>query len=370
MFHYRILIAAGVLQIVLLLILPALHFLIKPLLTQKKWRFIILAVFWASCTAVWLASMWRISPFSFRTGSALLLTLIYAICTIPLIYLLNIICRFVFRLPERTRHAIMRITALPLFSLWFVWGIWAAYTPRTVYYAATTHKTLAKPIKIALIADLHLGDLMGNRSLKRLNQILQTENPDLILLAGDIIDDTPDEYRRQNMGAELAKIAHQYPVYAVLGNHDNYRGVQAEIEHDMQQAGVILLRDESVLFADKIWLTGRRDKQEKNRLTPQKLISETMRQSNKPLIVIDHQPDKAQDNAVAGFDIQVSGHTHAGQTFPANYLIHLFQPFVYGKYQIDNMQLFITSGYGLWGIPLRIGTRAEVMMIDFRSPER
>ena len=164
----------------------------------------------------------------------------------------------------------------------------------------------------------------------------------------------------------MAKIAAKYTVYAVLGNHDNYRGVQAEIENDMANAGVILLRDESVLFDNTIWLTGRRDKQEKQRLKPNQLITDAMRQSNKPLLVIDHQPDQAMKNAAAGFDIQLSGHTHAGQSFPANFVIHLFQPFVYGKYDIDNMQLFVTSGYGLWGVPLRIGTRAEVVMIELK----
>ena len=366
MFHYRILIAASVLQIVLLLFLPALNFLIKPIFRTKKWRFVALAVFWAVCTAIWLASMWRIAPFSFRTGAGVLLCLIYALLTIPLIYIINIILRFIFRQPAKTRHTFLRIIALPLFLLWFVWGVLSAYTPKTVYYSVNTHKTLEKPLKIALISDLHLGDFVGNRSLSRLNQMLQVENPDLILLAGDIMDDTPAKYRQDNMGAELAKIAAQYPVYAVLGNHDNYRGVQAEIEHEMQQAGVILLRDESVLFDNTIWLTGRRDKQEKQRLKPHKLINETMRQSNKPLLVIDHQPDQAMKNAAAGFDIQLSGHTHAGQSFPANFVIHLFQPFVYGKYDIDNMQLFVTSGYGLWGVPLRIGTRAEVMIIELK----
>ena len=366
MFHYRILIAAGVLQIILLFLLPALNFLIKPLFRTKKWRFIALALFWAVFTAIWFASMWRIYPFSFRTGASVLLCLIYAVLTIPLIYVFNIILRFIFRQPAKTRHTFLRITALPLFSLWFVWGVWAAYTPRTVYYAANTQKTLTEPLKIALIADLHLGDLVGNRSLQRLNQILQAENPDIVLLAGDIIDDLPDVYRQKNMEKEFAQIAAKYPVYAVLGNHDNYRGVQAEIENDMANAGVILLRDESVLFEDKIWLTGRRDKQEKQRLKPHKLINETMRQSNKPLIVIDHHPDQAPNNAAAGFDIQLSGHTHAGQSFPANFVIHLFQPFVYGKYDIDNMQLFVTSGYGLWGVPLRIGTRAEVMIIELK----
>ena len=366
MFHYRILIAAGVLQIILLFLLPALNFLIKPFFRTKKWRFIALALFWAVFTAIWFASMWRIYPFSFRTGASVLLCLIYAVLTIPLIYVFNIILRFIFRQPAKTRHTFLRIIALPLFLLWFIWGVWAAYTPRTVYYAANTQKTLTEPLKIALIADLHLGDLVGNRSLQRLNQILQAENPDIVLLAGDIIDDLPDVYRQKNMEKEFAQIAAKYPVYAVLGNHDNYRGVQAEIENDMQKAGVIVLRDESVLFEDKIWLTGRRDKQEKQRLKPHKLINETMRQSNKPLIVIDHHPDQAPNNAAAGFDIQLSGHTHAGQSFPANFVIHLFQPFVYGKYDIDNMQLFVTSGYGLWGVPLRIGTRAEVMIIELK----
>ena len=364
MFHYRILIAAGVLQIILLFLLPALNFLIKPLLTRSKWRFVVLFLFWAACNTVWVLSMWRISPFGFRTGAGVLLLLIYALSTALPLWLIRQIYRF--RQPAKNADTILRIIAIPLFLMWFVWGVVSAYTPKTVYYSATTGTPLKEPLKIALIADLHLGDLVGNRMLKRLNQILQAENPDIVLLAGDIIDDLPDVYRQKNMEKEFTQIAAKYPVYAVLGNHDNYRGVQAEIENDMQKAGVIVLRDESVLFEDKIWLTGRRDKQEKQRLKPHKLINETMRQSNKPLIVIDHQPELAPNNAAAGFDIQLSGHTHAGQSFPANYVIHFFQPFVYGKYDIDNMQLFVTSGYGLWGVPLRIGTRAEVMMIELK----
>ena len=152
MFHYRILIAAGVLQIILLFLLPALNFLIKPLFRTKKWRFIALALFWAVFTAIWLASMGQIYPFSFSTGAGVLLLLIYALSTALPLWLIRQIYRF--RQPEQTFNLcyhkssklehfihlhIMLVKKLLVFILALLFSC--------VSFAQVDPKTLLKPIE-------------------------------------------------------------------------------------------------------------------------------------------------------------------------------------------------------------------------------
>ncbi len=367
---YRLLIIIIIFQIVLLLFLPVLNFLIRNLVQKRKSRLLILTLCYLLCNIVLVLSMARVGGFSFHSATFLMIVLFYAECTILFSLIVYIVCRKVFRQCKDKSQTIVRLSFIPMFLLWFVWGAWAACTPRIVHFTTTINKSLSQPIKIALIADLHLGNLVGNRMLNKLDKILQQQNPDMVLLAGDIFDDLPVQYQQKNMGEIMKNIAKQRPVYATLGNHDNYRMVQNEIEAEMKDAGVIVLRDQSVLFDNKVWITGRRDRQEKNRLSADKLISDEIKNSQLPSIIIDHQPIDAMDNANANFDIQVSGHTHRGQTFPGTWLIYLFHDYVYGNYQVGNMQLFITCGYGLWGIPLRVGSRSEIMMIEVHGINR
>lgn len=361
---YRLLIIVLIFQIVLGLFLPVLNFLIRNLVKQRKSRLSLLAWCYLLCNVVLVLSMTKIGGFSFHTANLLLIVLFYAICTFPFAFIVYIVCRKAFRQCKDKSQTIASFSFIPMFLLWFVLGVWAAYTPQVVHLSTTINKPLSKPIRIALIADLHLGNLVGNRMLNRLDEMLQQQNPDIVLLAGDIFDDLPEQYQQEKMDEIIKNIAKQRPVYATLGNHDNYRGVQAEIEAEMEKAGVILLRDKSVLFDNKIWITGRRDKHEIDRLSSEQLMSDEIKNSKLPSIVIDHQPIDAMDNADANFDIQVSGHTHNGQLFPATLLVRLFHDYVYGNYRVGDMELFITCGYGLWGIPLRVGTHSEIMIID------
>lgn len=240
-------------------------------------------------------------------------------------------------------------------------GLYGAYSPATVYYHVQIDKPMPQPIKVALVADTHLGKLIGKHHLQALNGILQREQADILLLAGDVMDDLPDAYRSLNMHPDMKKLSAPLGKYVVLGNHDNYRHVQTDIVQDLQDAGFTVLRDKHVQIGEQLMVVGRRDKVE-NRLSAAQVVPP----SDLPVIVIDHQPEpeQMQNLADSGADLMVAGHTHGGQIFPMTALIGFFQTYPYGHYSIGDGQLVVTSGLGLWGLPFRLGTRSEVAIIE------
>ena len=238
-------------------------------------------------------------------------------------------------------------------------GWYNAYVPHAVHYQVKVDKPLARPLRVALISDTHFGTLIGRKHIQHLHNILDATEPDLLLLAGDIMDDLPQEYAHQAMADRLQAIQLPLGKYAVLGNHDNYRHVQTEIVHHIEQGGFQVLRDERVLIDERLWLVGRRDKEER-RLPAAELVPD----SDLPIVLLDHQPEGVAEMATSGADLILSGHTHGGQIFPGTLLVQLFQQYVHGHYHFDDAQLIVTTGLGLWGIPLRLGTRSEVVIID------
>ena len=238
-------------------------------------------------------------------------------------------------------------------------GLYGAYVPKVVHYRVHIDKPLAQPIKIALVSDTHLGRFIGAHHLRELQTILKREHADVLLLAGDVMDDVPTVYRKQHMAKLMSGLKTPLGQYAVLGNHDNYGGEQAGIVKDLQAAGFTTLRDEHITVNQQFVLVGRRDKVE-NRHSAKEVIPH----SKLPVIVMDHQPADMDAIANTGADVVVSGHTHRGQVFPATLLIKYFQAYPYGHYRVGDTQLVVTSGYGLWGLPFRLGARSEVAMIE------
>ncbi|HLR12463.1 MAG TPA: metallophosphoesterase [Burkholderiaceae bacterium] len=256
-------------------------------------------------------------------------------------------------------HSLVRMAVPVLVLVLLVWGWAGAYLPQVVRYQVSVDKPLAQPLRIALISDTHFGHVIGKQHIRRLADIVNKEQPDIILLAGDIMDDLPDAFIQKDMASALRKVKAPLGQYAVLGNHDNYRHVQSAIVEATEAGGFTVLRDETRIIDNRFVLVGRRDKEEQ-RQTPEEIITD----SDMPIIVLDHQPADVDLVAQTDADIMMVGHTHAGQVFPGTLLVGLFQRYTHGHYRQGKLQLFVTSGFGLWGVPLRIGTRAEVAIID------
>lgn len=241
-------------------------------------------------------------------------------------------------------------------------ALFNAYVPTVRHLTLKTAQPLAQPLRLAMVSDLHLGALVGNRQIDRLSDILQREQVQLLLMPGDIMDDEPTEFHRRGMQPHLAQLVSHVPlgVYATLGNHDLY-GHRAANTLALQASGIQVLDDARVLVNDQVWLVGRLDDHVRDRKPTRDLLPAAPQH---PVIVLDHEPSQISSNAKLPIDLQVSGHTHNGQIFPANLIVQRMYQVAYGHAQINQMHVLVSSGYGFWGVPFRLGSRAEVWVID------
>lgn len=224
-------------------------------------------------------------------------------------------------------------------------------------------------MKVVMLSDLHLGRINHRQRLEQAVQQINGLNPDLVLLVGDIIDEDTAPFIEQRMSDAFKQLRSRYGVFAVTGNHEYIGG---EVEHAvaaLQEAGITVLRDEAVLVADSLYLIGRED-QARERFTGQKrkALAEIVQglDRSKPLLLLDHQPNHLQESQLAGIDLQVSGHTHRGQLWPNNYLTRRIYEVDWGHYRKGDFQVVVSSGYGTWGPPFRIGNRPEIVVLQLK----
>ena len=216
-------------------------------------------------------------------------------------------------------------------------------------------------IKIVGISDLHLGYTIGKRELGKWVDLINKENPDVILIAGDLIDSDIAPVEQQKMYEELSHLKSKYGVYACLGNHDYYVDTLRSVPL-IKKAGIKLLKDETVLVNDEFYVIGRDDRtNERGR----KSIEELTRSldKNKTILLMDHQPYELEKAEEAGVDFQLSGHTHRGQVFPISLITDMVYEISHGYLQKGNSHFYVSSGIGLWGGKFRIGTQSEYVVI-------
>jgi predicted MPP superfamily phosphohydrolase len=225
-----------------------------------------------------------------------------------------------------------------------------------------------KTLKIAAASDIHLGSTIRKRSLRKLSSILNKEKPDLILLLGDIIDGEIGPVLRGDLLKYFDPPECKYGLYAVAGNHEYIGGGQRTIPY-IESRGIRVLKDEIVTLSNGVQLIGRIDKDAgrfygKPRLPLKTLIEQT--DTTKPVILLDHQPFNIDETVKSNVDIQLSGHTHNGQMFPLNYITKKIFEVSYGHLKRENSNIIVTSGYGIWGPRVRLGSRSEVIIVNVR----
>ena len=233
-----------------------------------------------------------------------------------------------------------------------------------------------------MVADLHLGYSIGTWHMEQMVERVNTLEPDLIVIAGDIFD---NEYEALENPEELIKILSgmksRYGVYACYGNHDieekilagftfsgkNEKMSDPRMDEFLEKAGIRLLADEEVLIDDSFYLYGRPDYERPGRgiavrKSPEE-ITDGM-DKNLPILMIDHEPRELQELADAGVDVDLCGHTHDGQMFPGNFTIHFFWENPCGYLQKGNIHNIVTSGIGVFGPYMRVGTKSEICDIS------
>ena len=213
---------------------------------------------------------------------------------------------------------------------------------------------------IVMMSDLHLGYHNQRPELHRWVEMINAENPDLILIAGDIIDRSIRPLEEQKMWEEFRHL--KAPVVACLGNHEYYAGQPNSLSF-YEKAGIRLLRDE-ILLMDDLAIVGRDDRTNPHRKSVKALTANI--DHSKYIILLDHQPYHLERTEAAGVDFQLSGHTHYGQVWPISWITNSIYECAYGPHQRGNTHYYVSSGIGIWGGKFRIGTNSEYVVATLK----
>ncbi len=223
-------------------------------------------------------------------------------------------------------------------------------------------------LNIALASDIHLSPIDGERLLTRIIDKINSVNPDIVLLAGDIVDDKAKVLEDRGIGVSFNKLKPKYGVYSITGNHEFINGVELCVRY-AENFGIKFLRDNHILIDSSFYVIGRED-----RSMPQftgrqrKNLDEIIKNvsNNYPKILLDHTPFKLEEAENNGIDLQLSGHTHHGQIWPANIITNMIYELSWGYKKKGNTHYYVSSGAGTWGPPVRTGSSSEIVNIKVK----
>ena len=221
----------------------------------------------------------------------------------------------------------------------------------------TTKKSLNKPLRIVMLSDLHAGFHNRRSEIKKWVKLINAENPDLVLIAGDLIDSNVRPLIEQGTAEEFRQI--KAPVYACMGNHEYIAGLRNSQEW-LAQTGITLLRDKAI-STQGVTIVGRDDRSNRHRKSVKALTQGV--DKTHYVIMLDHQPFNLEQAEQAGVDLELCGHTHRGQIWPLCLITKAMYECNYGQYRKGETDYYISSGIGLWGGKFRIGTSSEYAVI-------
>ena len=266
-------------------------------------------------------------------------------------------------------YHIVILSVLALVALLLIYGTWNALHPVVRNYEVTLHKksSTIDSMQVVVLSDIHLGWIVGIDRLQQMTGLINSLQPDLILLPGDIIDEGVDLATEREMPAVLQTLQPRLGTFAAMGNHEYISGnAEATIEF-LNRAGITMLRDQAVEVSNGFYLVGRDDASRHRFNGAERLdLSEIMADVDKdkfPIILLDHEPFNLDESEKAGVDLQFSGHTHRGQLYPNNYITQAIFEDDYGYLRKNSLQVIVSCGYGTWGPPIRIGSRPEILNI-------
>jgi predicted MPP superfamily phosphohydrolase len=250
---------------------------------------------------------------------------------------------------------------------------------RNVRYPIVQHVYLTIPkyagsrdsLTIVLASDWHIGEMIGKKSVQHAVQLCNRQNADMVVITGDLIDYEVRFAERSHIEEDLQQLKAPLGVYMIMGNHE-YRANRFAKLRWIEKTGITLLVDSVIAPPDSsFYLIGRDDYiNRRNRATIHTLMQQV--DTVKPVILLDHQPNRLNEIAMNNVDIALHGHTHNGQVWPYSLLLHLVYECPYGYYLKGDTHFFITSGVGCAGPPYRIGTHSEIVVlhIRFNPPEK
>jgi predicted MPP superfamily phosphohydrolase len=317
-------------------------------------------VWYISDLLVWVGSFWI----------AIMFYLLILILLVDFLHVVNYLIPFfpsvVKTNPEKIRSFVASVIAI-FVLITVVGGFLNSRILSTRKYNITIHKKAGdlKSLNIVMASDLHLGTINGKNFAYRVVDKINKLKPDIILFAGDIIDEDIKPVLRNNVGEALYELNAKYGIYGITGNHEYIGGVKDAVEY-LTNHNIKMIRDEYVKIEDSFFLVGREDRSSKrfsnyNRKSLDNILIGV--DKSLPIILMDHQPSKLEEAKENGIDLQLSGHTHNGQLWPLNYLIEKIYDLSWGYARRGDTHYYVSCGVGGWGPPVRTGSRPEIINI-------
>ena len=274
---------------------------------------------------------------------------------------------------KKTERNYQGAAALAATAVYLGIGWFTAHNVVITEYTVHTHKAVGDGLRIALIADSHLGITLDEESFPEEMQRINDLKPDAVIIAGDFVDDDSVSSDLLRACEAFNELDTTYGVYFAFGNHDKGYSLNSRdfTEDDLRKAltdnGVTILEDESQAIGDFFYITGRQDRSVEDRAPAEELVKEL--DNSRYNIVIDHQPNDYDAEAAAGADLVLSGHTHGGPLIPAGYIGLLMgaNDRVYGTEKRENTDFIVTSGISGWALPFKTGTVSEIVVVDVIS---
>lgn len=326
----------------------------------------------------------------FKIGAYWLGISLYLILYVALIDLLRWIYSKVFKDKYNDFYArlICTLLIIVLTGATSIYGIINAKIVRTTEYEITINKDGGnfKEMTIAMFGDPQFGYNIGEYHLKQAVDIINKNDVDIVCVVGDIFDNQYSAIKHPDKLIDLFnQIKSKYGMYAVLGNHDVEEPILCgftfnddDIENKLaskemldfiKKSGMVLLYDENVIINDSVNLYGRADQERPNlgnitRKESGDIFKEV--DTTKPLFVLDHEPREYDELEKAGVDLMMAGHTHDGQLWPTKIATDIIWENAYGLWVKNAFHAITTSGLGLFGPNMRVGTIAEVCIIHVK----
>jgi len=319
-----------------------------------------------------------IGEWIYRIGAFWLAFMLYFTLAILLIDFVRLLNYFFHFLPEITQNFRFRlgIITIAVVSLIVIAGHINALNTRVKEISLNIPKKVTgnHQMKIVMASDIHLGALIGENREEHLVSIITKQKPDLVLLCGDLVDGDVGAALRKNLGRHFQEIRTPMGVYAIPGNHEYIGGIKKTLPY-LESINIKLLRDKVLVLPNGVQLVGRddRDNRTMGEGTGRKSLKELMTGLDKtfPIIVMNHQPFDLDEAVKEDVDLHLSGHTHHGQLWPFNYMTKAIFELSWGYLKKGNTNFYVSSGFGSWGPPVRLGNTPEVVVFNltFNDPK-
>lgn len=321
------------------------------------WKILFGIIFWTIAISMFLSFGMRnveipptLSRLMFQAGSAWMVFILYMVLGLLIADLTHL------AVPKFNGYP----WALGLTICLMIYGYYNYRHPQIVELDIKLDKPMEQPLRIVAVSDVHLGHGTDKRALQRYVKMINSQKPDMILIGGDLIDNSTLPLHNQQMHEELNQLEAPLGIYMVAGNHEFISGIKST-EEFLHKTQIRLLRDSVVAHPSGLQIIGRDDRSNHRRESLESLISKCDKE--RPIIVLEHQPYELQKSDSLGVDLQFSGHTHHGQVFPLSLVTDYMYEQSHGYRKWSHSHIYVSSGLSLWGSPFRIGTNSDMAVI-------